>query len=79
MREQSRLHVQITLKELVSDALMFGFFFSILAICKKNQSLRRKPLRDRNKYSQKQSKTEDYKSPAVSEMTVENFKIRYFC
>ena len=38
MREQSRLDVQITLKELVSDALMFEFFFfSILAICKKNQ------------------------------------------
>ena len=33
MREQSRLHVQITLKELDSDVLMFGFF-SILAIMK---------------------------------------------
>ena len=31
MREQTRLHLQITLKELVSDVLMFGFF-SILAI-----------------------------------------------
>ena len=31
MREQTRLRVQITLKELVSDVLMFGFF-SILAI-----------------------------------------------
>ena len=27
MREQSCLDVQITLKELVSDVLMFGFFF----------------------------------------------------
>ena len=67
MREQSRLHVQITLKELVLDALMFGFlflffFFSISAICKKNQSLRRKPLRDRNKYSQKSRRRKIIKS-----------------
>ena len=30
MREQSRLHVQITLKELVLDALMFGFLLLLL-------------------------------------------------
>ena len=31
IREQSRLHVQITLKELVSDVLMFGFIYLFIS------------------------------------------------
>ena len=66
MREQSRLHVQITLKERAPDVLMFGFFFLFWPLCKKNQSLRSKDSKGSrcvtgNKYSQKKSKTEDFK------------------
>ena len=62
MREQSRLHVQITLKELDADALMFilDFFFHFKTNHSEVKTGKGSRCVTESKYSQKQSKTEYY-------------------